>query len=173
MTYHIILAFNNLYNSYYVQKKTHAQRKGWAECKINEITKSTKWARFCPLLPLSMTGIVADVVASEAYSEPLKQVESFAKCCVIHGTLSLGVTVSIDARGDPVWHCILRFHNLDLHYLLTSTLKADFSRMRGVSTWHSIRQIIHYSQQSWLAIKFETIFIGAVFIHRGSDTDMS
>lgn len=49
-----------------------------------------------------MTGIMVDAVASEAYSEPLKQVESFAKCCVIHGTLSLGVTVSIDAGGGPV-----------------------------------------------------------------------
>lgn len=127
-------------------KKTEAQRKSWAGCEINENIMSTTWAKSCPLLSLTIPGITVDVVASETHSEPLKQVKSFAKCCVIRGTLSLGVTVSIDAGGGPVRHCILGFHNLDLHYLATATPEADFSRMRGVSPWVSFGQIIHCSQ---------------------------
>lgn len=43
-----------------------------------------------------------EVVVLESHPEPLKKVKSFAKCCVGHDTLPLGVTVSRDARGGPV-----------------------------------------------------------------------
>lgn len=154
-------------------KKTEAQRKSWSECEINENIMSPTWAKSCPLLSLTIPGITVDVVASEAHSEPLKQVESFAKCCVIRGTLSLGVTVSIDAGGGPVRHCILRFHNLDLHYLATATPK-QISPGWGVCLheFHLDRSFITPNFLAWWmsAIVFVKIFRDAIFIPRGGDT---